>query len=176
MQAPCCCGMLTGSMEQLFVALGEALASIREPRYFESERGYQGALIAQLEHRLGGLGLPDSPIVEQEYQKTLPRHGTTIRPDLIVHVPFERGRATTRQEGNFVAIELKLDATTNKADEDFESLRLMAKYLRYPATVFMNIGARRTYADRCPPEIASHTACFAVHLEGGEPIVLMERP
>lgn len=163
-------------MDKFFEALSEALASIGERRFFASERGYQGELIAELQRRLGDVGLPGSPIVEQEYQKTLPHHGITIRPDLIVHIPFERGRTATRQDGNFVAIELKRNATSKEADEAFGSLLLMARCLRYPATVFINVDGRYTHADRCPPEIASQTTCFAVYLADDEPIVVVSGP
>ncbi len=101
----------------------EALLTIREPRFFDTERGYQRELLAELRNRLGGAGLPGDPIVEQEYQKTIPHHGLTIRPDIIFHIPFERGVSDSRREGNFVAVELKRRASRRQAEDAFENLR-----------------------------------------------------
>ena len=84
--------------------MNDALASIRQRRLFETERGYQGELLAMLRPRLVGAALPGDPIVEQEYQKRIKDHGITIRPDIIIHVPFERGASQNRAEGNFAAI------------------------------------------------------------------------
>lgn len=47
----------------------QALEAIREPRFFETERGYQGELLARLHARLPHVGLPSHAILEQEYQK-----------------------------------------------------------------------------------------------------------
>src|ERR1700678_511295 len=118
--------MTSEQKEEFLAALHSAILSITEPRYFESERGFQGALIAQLEMRLAGLSFADKPIIEQEYQKTFPAHGLTIRPDILLHVPFERGETQNRWEGNFVALELKLRASAKDADDDFSSLSLLA--------------------------------------------------
>ena len=94
---------MTGEKKEEFLAaLHSAMLSITEARYFESERGYQGALIAQLEIRLAGLSFADRPIIEQEYQKTFPAHGITIRPDILLHVPFERGRLKTDGKGTLL--------------------------------------------------------------------------
>lgn len=93
--------------EQFLPLFMEALATIREPRFYDTERGYQGEVLAELRSRLVGAGLPGDPVVEQEYQKTIPQHGLTIRPDIIIHIPFDRGVTGSRREGNFVAVELK---------------------------------------------------------------------
>lgn len=87
-------------MEHFLTLFQEALAAIRESRPYATERGYQGALIGDLQKRLDGAALPGDPIIEQEYQKTLPHHGITVRPDLIIHIPFERGATRRRNEGN----------------------------------------------------------------------------
>jgi hypothetical protein len=133
----------------------EALAAIREPRLFGTERGYQGALLAELQQRLIQAEFPGDPIIEQEYQKTLPHHGITIRPDLIIHIPFERRRTQRRVEGNFAAIEIKLRATPADADQAFQSLAIIHDKLAYAITVFLNIDSLETYAHRCPVSIAA---------------------
>ena len=161
-------------MERLIGIFREALAAIHEPRLFETERGYQGALLAELHQRLVHAGLPGDPIIEQEYQKTLPHHGITIRPDLIIHVPFERG-LNRRAEGNFAAVEIKLRATQAEADEDFKSLEILHSTLAYPLTIFLNIDSSATHAHRCPKSIAGQTVCFAVRLCEQNPVVVMSR-
>ncbi len=65
--------------------------------------------MAQLTRRLQ---LPDYAIVEQEYQKQADLHGMTIRPDIIIHDPFNPTRHHVRTEGNLAVVELKLRATS----------------------------------------------------------------
>jgi hypothetical protein len=152
----------------------DALGDIREPRFFETERGYQGELVAQLGKRLKNAALPGDPIVEQEYQKTMPAHGITIRPDIVIHIPFERGVVESRDRGNFVAIELKRHSTENEAYGDFASLAQMHEVLRYPLTIFINIDSDKTHWAACPQSIAHQTVCFAVRLQDGKPFVRSE--
>ncbi|MGA7077087.1 MAG: hypothetical protein WBQ43_05150 [Terriglobales bacterium] len=159
------------NQEQFLALLRGALENIREPRFFHTERGFQGELLAQLRNRLQDAELPGDPIVEQEYQKTIPVHGLNIRPDIIVHIPFERGRADHRDQGNFVAMELKLRSTENEARGDFANLEQMKRELGYPLTIFINIDSDETYADLCPEGIAGQTVCYAVRLEDGNPSV-----
>jgi hypothetical protein len=154
--------------------LSECLESIREPRLFSSERGYQGELLAELKKRLRTAAFPGDPIVEQEYQKRLRSHGITIRPDLIVHVPFDRGTTRNRAEGNFVAIELKRRSTEEEALADFRSLEIIKEKLAYPLTVFVNIDAASTFAEVCPESIAKQTVCFSVQLKDGNPVVVRQ--
>ena len=88
-------------------ALIDSVGAIDEARLFQDERGYQGELLQELARRFYKGGFPGDPIVQQEYQKTIPSHGIRIRPDIIVHIPFERGASKDRRHGNFIAIELK---------------------------------------------------------------------
>lgn len=47
-----------------------SLKAIRESRLFQTERGYQGQLVAELAKNLNRDAIwPDNPIVEEEYQK-----------------------------------------------------------------------------------------------------------
>jgi hypothetical protein len=162
-------------VERFLALFRQALSAIKEPRFFHTERGYQGALICELKSRLTQAAFPDDPIVEQEYQKTLPNHGINIRPDLIIHVPFERGLTPGRDKGNFVAIEIKRRSTEAEAVEDFAALELMAMKLGYPITILLNIDSLEARAQRCPASIATQTVCFAVQLRDGEPVIMMER-
>jgi len=147
---------------EVLAGVRDALQSITAPRLFETERGYQGALLGQLDRRLQ---LPARVIVEQEYQKQAGRHGVTIRPDIIIHEPFDPERFADRTQGNVAVIELKLRSTAAEAADDFMSLGLMLDELRYPLGIFINIGAERTWAELLPQALHGRVACFAVRLQ-----------
>jgi hypothetical protein len=110
-------------------------------------------------------------MLQQEYQKRMLRHGIRIRPDIIIHVPFERGVAQSREEGNAVAMELKRRATSKTAREAFANLVKMKNALKYRLTIFINIDSDETHAGLCPKSIANQTVCFAVRLEEGRSVV-----
>lgn len=151
--------------------LQQALENIREEQLFNDERGFQGALLQELGRRLPERRRPEDPMLQQEYQKRMFRHGIRIRPDIIIHVPFERGVAESREEGNAVAIELKRRATSKTATGAFANLVKMKKALKYRLTIFINIDSDETCAALCPKSIAGHTVCFAVRLEEGQSVV-----
>jgi hypothetical protein len=161
---------------QFLIALEESLRSISEAVLYADERGFQGAVLHELNVRLGHGVLPDDPVIQQEYQKRMRHHGIKIRPDIIVHIPFERGGMEDRDEGNFVAIELKRRATAKNARHAFASLVVMKEILKYPLTVFINVDTAETRAELCPKSIAGQTVCFAVRLQEGRPVVKTERP
>jgi hypothetical protein len=150
----------------------QALEAVREPRFFQSERGYQGELLAMLRPRLPEGGFDGDPIIEQEHQKRFSAHKINIRPDLLIHIPFERGTTECRTQGNFVAIEIKRRSAD--VQEAFESLRKISEALDYALTVFVNIDSQQTHADLCPASIAQRTVCFAVLLEDGAPVVKVQ--
>ncbi|QXB56929.1 hypothetical protein [Pantoea agglomerans] len=61
--------------ENIFMSkLETAINGITHPRFYESERGYQGALVSELNKTLPDLEL-NGAIVEQEYQKKLKNMG-----------------------------------------------------------------------------------------------------
>jgi hypothetical protein len=78
------------SPDRFVTALQQALGDINEERSFQDERSFQGALLQELARRFERGVLPGDPIIEEEYQKRLRAHGLRIRPDIIVHVPFDR--------------------------------------------------------------------------------------
>lgn len=157
--------------EMVLAALRESMQKILDPRFYETERGYQGALVAQLTMHLEFADFNGHPIIEQEYQKTLPNHGITIRPDVIVHIPFSKEWAADRTHGNVVAIELKRRATNSDAVADFQSLSLLAHHLAYLLMIFINIDSADNHHRNCPPYIEEQTVCFAARLGGGVPVV-----
>ena len=153
--------------------LREALEAITEPRFFETERGFQGELLAELRAtRLPEGRFPGDPVVEQEYQKRMREHGIRIQPGLIVHIPFERDLTRVRRDGNFVAVEIKRDI--NAVPAAFENLALIARSLDYTLTVLVMVNSPDTCAGQCPADIAPKTVCFAAQLENGKPVVRMQ--
>jgi hypothetical protein len=158
--------------DRFLATMKETLEAIREPRFFQTERGYQGELLAMLRARLAEAGFAGDPVIEQEYQKRLSAHEINIRPDLIIHIPFERGTMEQRRDGNFVAIEIKRRSADVRGA--FESLRKISEALDYALTVFINIDSQQTHADLCPASITQRTVCFAVLLENGAPVVRVQ--
>ncbi len=138
----------------------DSLRSVRRARFFETERGYQGELLAELRARLPQAALPGDPIVEQEYQKRLFDHGIKVRPDIIIHVPTPAGG--NRRRGNFAVFELNLRAGQAEAREDFASLDAVLGALDYPLGVFVNIASTRTHAAHYSGTFRERLHFFAV--------------
>lgn len=154
-------------MDALIKTIKDSLLGITNPRFYETERGFQGELNAELRSRLSGLEL-DGAIVEQEYQKRMKDHGFTIRPDLIIHVPFERAGFERRSEGNFVVIEIKRRASRKSAKEDYQNLSRMCQALGYPMAVFINIDSDETFINECNHPAQGVIHALAVKLKNGE--------
>jgi len=157
-----------------------AIQKIKEPRFFRTERGYQGALISELRYLLQHTGAQlGNPIVEQEYQKRAREHGLQIRPDIIIHIPYERAVFNSRKEGNFVVIELKLRSSKEAAFNDFEKLERMCEVLGYPIGIFLNIDSNQLYLEeylqeqerrrQYPRNYLLHE--FSVRLERNTPLI-----
>jgi hypothetical protein len=162
------------SQKQFLTLLRQSLENIREEQLFKDERGFQGALLQELGRRLPEGVRPEDPMLQQEYQKRLLRHGIRIRPDIVIHVPFERGVTKNREEGNVAAMELKRRATNKTAKGAFGNLVKMKKALKYPLTIFINIDSDETHVALCPKSIAGQTVCFSVRLEDGRSVVRVE--
>jgi hypothetical protein len=137
--------------QNLICTIANALKSVTATRFFNSERGFQGQFHVELENLFRERGLiPNKAIVEEEYQKTIPNHGISHRPDLIVHIPFETGLTGSRREGNFVAFELKIRASRLDAIDRFIKLNDYITLLDYPLGVFININNARSFVDLVP--------------------------
>ena len=150
--------------DAFFSCLRSALEAIRHPQYFEDERAYQGALIAQLTAHIPSGVMPTNGIIQQEPQKTLARHHLNLRPDVIVHEPYDSAHHRGRNEGNHVVIELKRRATMAAALEDFESLDAMLNVLNYPLGIFLNIGSADSFSRAVPERLRARITCLAVEL------------
>ena len=137
--------------QDLICATTDALKSITASRFFRSERGFQGEFHVRLERLLRRKGLVlNYAIIEEEYQKTIPNHGISHRPDLIVHIPFEAGLTRSRREGNFVAFEFKLKGSRLDAVDQFIKLDDYLTILDYPLGVFVNINDTRSFVEIVP--------------------------
>jgi hypothetical protein len=148
-----------------------AIDRVREPRLFHTERGYQGQLKSELD-RLLDLNAADltRPIVEEEYQKQARRHGLRLRPDIIVHVPFDRGLTSTRRHNNYLVVQAKLSAKQAKANEDFMKLETICSTLNYPLGAFVNIASTHLWLPRYARRVTGPFVLYeiAVKLENGE--------
>jgi len=147
--------------------LEKALSNVTHSRYFETERGYQGALIAQLQNEMPSFNWEDA-IIEQEYQKRIKLHGITVRPDILIHVPFDSDANNTRGEGNFVVFELKLNASESSALGDYNNLSEMCSLLNYPLAVFININSDNTYIENYEGEHKDKLVSYSVNLSEGQ--------
>lgn len=121
-----------------------AVRSISNPRFYETERGFQGELDGLLSASLRNNVGPRDAIVEQEAQKTLRNHGIRRRPDIIIHCPTQEGG--NRRVGNYVVILLKRRGSENAARKDFLALDEIIDALDYPLGVFINIDSTHTYS------------------------------
>lgn len=154
--------------KELLICVRSSLQAVTHPRFFETERGYQGALVAELSSRLRDLVIAgEGALAEQEYQKTVRQHGLRIRPDIIIHAPFDTVRHADRMQGNFVVFELKRKATEEQARGDFDSLLAMMRSLQYPLGIFVNVNSDETYVDAAPRPPTGRLILFAVTLRDG---------
>lgn len=161
--------------ETLLVHIHGALGTISHPRFYETERGFQGALLGALAQTIPDHVLPPGAQIEQEYQKRLGAHGLTVRPDIIIHEPFDETRHASRQDGNIAVIELKLNASKAEARGDFESLEKMMVALNYPVAIFINIASEQTHAALVSDASKGRLTCFAVSIRDGHAHVIEER-
>lgn len=156
----------------LLASISDALGAITHPRFFETERGFQGELLVQLTRRVV---LSDQAILEQEYPKRAAAHGLTCRPDIFIHEPYNPSHHADRTEGNVAVVELKLRATAEKASEDFKSLADMIRVLHYPLGIFINIDSVATYGELVPEDVRGRIVSFAVARREGKIEVIEER-
>ncbi|HZX26197.1 MAG TPA: hypothetical protein VFF16_03955 [Telluria sp.] len=159
--------------KELLDVIATALTSVTDPHYYEDERGFQGEFYAQLRLRLRDMALPEGALLREEYQKRLAEHSLRIRPDIILHEPFDPGRHRARDEGNHAVMELKRRATPGAAADAFTNLAAMIDALNYPLGVFINIDSPKTWAESVPEAHRARIFCLAAHLdENGKPLVV----
>lgn len=158
--------------ETLLDHLTAALRAITRPRFYQNEHGFQGELLVELKQAIPADFLSEEAIIEQEHQKKLKVHGLRIRPDIIIHEPYDEHRHGSRRDGNHAVIEIKRAASPKDAIDDFASLINMIEILDYPLAIFVNIASDNTRADLVPAEWRDRIVCFAVNLRDGEAQVI----
>jgi len=159
--------------KELLNVIAAALTSVTDPHYHEDERGFQGEFYARLRLRLRDMALPEGALLREEYQKRLAEHGLRIRPDIILHEPFDPGRHHGRDEGNHAVMELKRRATPGTAANAFTNLGAMIDALSYPLGVFINIDSPKTWVGSVPEALRARIFCLAAHLdENSGPMVV----
>ena len=157
------------NQEHFLQLLRSALQAIQEPRFYETKRGYQAELLVQLRARMEeGPIWPGSPLVEQEYVQSAAAHGLDIRPDLLLHCPFDRGVFQDRRQGNYVAIELKRRANKQAASQDYARLDRICAVLDYAMGIFINVDAKQIFLPEQGGQAGDRLHGFAVELRQGQ--------
>lgn len=152
--------------EQILSATIDALKSISQNRFYQTERGYQGKLYCALQDALDARGILEGGVlVELEYQKSA-RHGLYQRPDIIIHIPAELHRTPVR-EGNLAIYALKRRASQSVAQDDFDKLDEMIKTLHYKLGIFINIDSRHHHLNNYSGSYRNCIHAFAIQLIGG---------
>ena len=129
--------------ELIIKVIIEALKHMDSPRFFKTERGFQGRFACALYKIFDAKNIfQDDTIIEEECQKRIEPHGTKLRPDLIVHVPVESSHSCSRTENNFVVFAFKRQTNEDRAKEDFKKLNELFEKLGYPLGIFININGR----------------------------------
>lgn len=150
----------------------QSLCSVKNPRLFCTERGFQGEFFCLLQKILKEQGIVDENcILEMEYQKSV-RHGTQQRPDIILHVPVEISR-TTVTENNYAVWALKRNASVKSATDDFEKLNDMFSILTYPMGFFINIDSMSHHLDSYSGDFRDRIFAFAVQLNQSDVAIKM---
>ena len=153
-----------------------ALEKIKDPTLFADERGYQGELKSRLD-RILSLDIPEddfaAPQVREEYQKRAKAHGLRLRPDIIIHVPYERGLSPSRKHDNYMVILLKRAAARSKSLQNFRSLERICSILNYPVGVSINVAYSKLWLGELSPDIPNSFTLheIAVTLENGKPMI-----
>jgi len=147
-----------------------AMKQIALPRFFKSERGYQGIFYCKLYKEFKKCGIVNEDcIIEMEYQKSA-RHRIYQRPDIILHIPVEHSGAVPT-DNNFAVWALKARANKAAALEDFEKLNQMFTYLNYEIGFFVNIGNDFHHLNNYNGKFQDRLICFAVKLQNGNAII-----
>lgn len=154
--------------EQIIESTISALRKISTPRFFKSERGYQGFFYCKLYEELEIRRLVnEDQILEMEYQKSS-RHGLSQRPDIIFHIPVEHSGSSV-VKNNFAVWALKARVNATTAQQDFEKLDEMFEYLNYPLGFFININDQQHH-------LASYSGKFRDRLIGFSILLPDESP
>lgn len=166
-------GRFSLSKEQLVSVTKEAILKIENPRYFQTERGYQMEFYSLLKELLPPeCNLTNDRMLEGEPQKTKSVHGTNQRPDIIFHIPRKNGTAV--DENNYCLWALKLRGNKNEAKSDFDKLNEMFLRLKYSFGLWINIDSSETWINEYKGIYQQRIGSFAVKLKENKPNVVFE--
>ncbi len=136
------------SIQSFIEIIINALKEIKSPRFFNTERGFQGEFKSALGKILLEQNIfPDEAIIEEEYQKSLKFHGIRQRPDLVIHVPVISSHFNNRKENNYIVFAFKLSGDKNKVMKDLEKLEEMIDKLSYSFGIFININSTNCFLE-----------------------------
>jgi len=154
----------TDVCKRLVTITHQAIAQIKHPRFWETERGFHGEFHAVLREILISERIIAyaGPILEQEYQKSR-HHGISQRPDSILHLPANQW-GLKRNEGNFAVWALKYRSSESEATADFRRLNEMFTKLKYPLGFFINVDSERTFEDVYRGGYAERVHCISCRL------------
>ena len=142
----------------------EAMANIRNTRFYKSERGYQGEFHRLIASLLNIEGLEnDGIILENEYQKRLIIHRTRQRPDLIMHIPREITNDSP-DENNITVWAFKIQSNLDNALNDFAKLEEMFEYLNYSYGIFINISSSDNFLSHYSGQYNDRIFSFATKI------------
>ena len=151
-----------------------SIAEVLNPRFFETERGYQGELNGLISQKLKGQA-ESNLISESEHQKKDYQHGLKIRPDIIIHEPFNEEYHESRTEGNYIIIELKLRGDEKKVLADFENIDSMIDALNYKVGIFINIDSDNNFHNSYSGNHRDKMKFYAVALsEDGKNVAIIK--
>lgn len=157
--------------ELLIEATRQAISQVRNPRYFSSERGYQGQFYSQLQSILEAQNIITADLIlETEYQKRAATHSMTQRPDMILHIPREITQAAAN-ENNYCVWALKRNSTQEDAFDDFNKLDSMFSDLCYPWGIFINIASQNHFLELYRGDFPERIAGISVQLQDDELLV-----
>ncbi len=143
----------------------DAMKLIVHKRFFQTERGYQGAFCSSLEKELDKRKiLNDEIILEMEYQKS-ERHGMSQRPDIVLHVPTDKIHVLSKNVGNYAVFAFKHQASKKDAIEDFDKLDEMFWKLDYQLGIFISVNSNNHCLEFYNGRYKSKIHCFGVWLE-----------
>lgn len=152
-------------MDSILKCIIDALRTVESPRFFKTERGFQGRFACTLDNILTKEKLSsDDAIIEQEYQKRLNKHGIKLRPDLIIHVPVEVSCSDDSTENNFVVFEFKRKAGIKSSMGDFHKLDEYFSGLNYSLGIFVNVDSSQRHLNNYSGKFKEKIHEFCVYL------------
>jgi hypothetical protein len=94
-------------------------------------------------------------------------HGLDIRPDLIIHAPFDRGLFEHTGPGDYVVLELKRRASKQAAENAYAHLGQICTLLDYAMGILVNVDSDQVFFPDASSPAVERLHGFAVELRDG---------